>query len=169
MAWFSTLDLESLNRLFVHKIKCLYDVETRLIDALPKMSAAATDPELKAAFDEHLQETREQLMRLEQVFQRLGADVDRATDSGMKGIITGGEEIIAASGDDAVRDAGLIAAGQAVEHHEIALYGTARTWARYLGLDDVADLLQRSLDEEGSADRKLTALAESGVNAAADR
>lgn len=169
MGWFSTLDLQSLHRAFVHELKSLYDVERRLVDTLPAMVAAAADLELKAAFDEHLQQTVRQASRLEQVFARLGIPADRDTDDGLVGILAEGERVMRADGDDAVRDAALIAAAQQVEHHEMALYGTLRTWARYLGLHDVAELLQESLDEEGAADRRLTALAESGINAQATR
>lgn len=165
MAWFSTLNLDSLHKLFVHKVKCAYDCEVRLTEALPKMRDAATDNDLKAGFDEHLQQTRNQVQRLEQIFNRLGITADRDTDHTLKAMISVGEEIISAHGDGAVRDAALIAAGQGVEHHEMALYGSLRTWARYLGLNDVADLLQQTLDEEGEADKKLTMLAESGINA----
>lgn len=169
MAWFSTLDLGSLHQAFVHELKCLYDVERRLVDELPALVMAATDLELRAAFDEHLQQTRRQATRLEQVFARLGIPIDRDTDDGMKGLLDECRRVMDAGGDDAVRDAALIGAAQAVEHHEMALYGTLRTWARYLGLHDVAELLQQSLDEEGGADKRLTAIAESGINAQATR
>ena len=156
--------LENLEDLFWDQVKDIYDAEHRLVEALPKMEKAATDPQLKAAFRDHLQETRHQVQRLEQIFQSAGKDADRESCDAIKGLLKEGEEMIKAKGDDDTRDAGLIAAAQRVEHYEMAVYGSIRTFARRLGRQDFVDLLQRTLDEEGEADKKLTRIAESKVN-----
>ncbi|HLU49586.1 MAG TPA: ferritin-like domain-containing protein, partial [Planctomycetota bacterium] len=147
----------------------LYDAEKRLTTALPKMVDAATSPELKTALRDHEGETRAQINRLEGVFSRLQRTPTRETCEAMKGLIREGEEMISARGDDAVRDAAIIAAAQRVEHYEIAAYGTARTFAQQLGWNEIADALQSILDEEVAADHKLTEIAESRVNIAAAR
>ena len=161
---------ESLNTfddLFTHQLQDVYDAEHQLIDALPKMADAASSSDLRNAFNTHLMETREQAKRLEQVFGLLGKEVKRVTCPAMKGLIKEGSETISASGDPKVKDAALIASAQRVEHYEIAAYGTLRTLARQVGRDDVASLFQKTLDEEGSTDKKLTRLAESHINAEA--
>jgi ferritin-like metal-binding protein YciE len=157
----------SLDDLLEHQIGDIYDAEHRISDALPKMQDAATHPQLKAAFESHLAETKAQIERLDQVFSMLGKDAKRVTCEATKGLIKEGEDAIKANGDDDVRDAALIGAAQRVEHYEIASYGTARNLARRVGRDDVAQLLQTSLDEEYGADRKLSDIAEGTVNAAA--
>lgn len=157
-------ELNSLQDLFANQIEDLYDAENRLIDALPKMAEAAHSPQLKAAFQSHLEETRGHVGRLEQVFEALGQPAKRETCQAMKGLIAEGEEAIKAKGDPAVRDAALIAAAQRVEHYEMAGYGTARTLATQLGHDRAANVLQETLEEEKAADRKLTTIAESSVN-----
>ena len=157
-------ELNNLEELFWDQVKDIYDAEHRIIEALPKMADAASDPQLKTAFQEHLEQTRHQVERLEQIFRSAGKDADRETCDGIKGLLKEGEEIIHAKGDPDTRDAGLIAAAQRVEHYEMAVYGSIRTFARRLGRQDFADLLQRTLDEEGATDEKLTALAESKVN-----
>src|SRR4051812_44040612 len=154
MGLLTSPEFGSLNDLFVQQLEDLYDAENRLIDALPKMADAATCPDLKSAFSEHLQQTRTHARRLEQVFNRIGCEPKRETCPAMKGLIAEGEEMISAKGDDMVRDAGLIAAAQRVEHYEMAGYGTVRTFARQLNLDDVAQILQQTLDEEGETDKK---------------
>lgn len=157
-------EFHNLNDLFIHQMKDLYDAEQRLTDALPKMAEAASNPELRAAFSEHLTQTQTHVRRLEDVFRRLGCEPDRETCHGMKGLIDEGSEIIKAAGDDDTRDAGLIAAAQKVEHYEIASYGTSRTFARELGMEDIAQTLQQTLDEEGDTDKRLTELAEMRIN-----
>lgn len=154
----------TLDELFISQLKDLYDAETRLTEALPEMADAATSGALKHAFTQHLEQTRQHVVRLEQVFGRIQHEPERKTCNAMVGLIKEGNEAIKATGDATVRDAALIAAAQRVEHYEMAGYGTVRTFARQLGLNDVAQTLQRTLDEEGDADKLLTELAESQVN-----
>jgi len=156
--------LDSFDELLVEQLEDLYDAERSLVTALPKMAAAAHNPALKSAFQEHLRQTEGQVNRLEQVFQSLGKSAKAKTCQAMKGLITEGEEVISSSGDPNVKDAALIAAAQRVEHYEIAGYGTVRTFAQRLGHRDAARLLQETLDEEGATDKKLTALAEQSIN-----
>jgi ferritin-like metal-binding protein YciE len=161
---------ESLNTfddLFTHQLEDVYDAEHQLIEALPLMANAASSSDLKNAFNTHLMETREQAKRLEQVFQILGKEPSRTTCPAMKGLIKEGNETIKASGDPKVKDAALIASAQRVEHYEIAAYGTLRTLATQIGQTDAARLFQKTLDEEGNTDKKLTKLAESHINAEA--
>jgi ferritin-like metal-binding protein YciE len=158
---------ESLNNfddLFTHELQDVYDAENQILDALPLMADAAAAPELKQAFTTHLQETQIHAQRLEDVFRRLGQDAKRVTCPAMKGLIKEGNEAISASGDARVKDAALIAAAQRVEHYEIAAYGTLRTLAQTVGQNDVAQILQKTLDEEGATDKKLTRIAEASVN-----
>jgi len=163
MALFGT-EYNSLQDLFINQIQDLYDAENRLLDALPKMAEAAHSPQLRAAFQSHLEETRGHVTRLEQVFEAIGQAPERETCQAMKGLISEGEEAIKAKGDPAVKDAALIAAAQRVEHYEMAGYGTARTLATQLAYDRPATVLQETLEEEKAADRKLTNIAESSVN-----
>ena len=156
--------LESLKELALHELKDLYDAEHQILEALPQMAEAASSPQLKKAFNEHLQQTQGQVARLEQVFQQLGEQATRKHCMGVSGLIKEGQELIKKQADPDVKDAGLIAAAQKVEHYEMAGYGTGRTWARLLGMEEAANLLQQTLDEEGETDKKLTALAEGGVN-----
>jgi ferritin-like metal-binding protein YciE len=156
--------LNSLEDLFWGQMKDIYDAEQRLTEALPRLAERASDPTLKMAFREHLEQTRHHVERLEQIFRGGGRKPDRESCEGIKGLLQEGEQILHAKGDDAARDAGLIAAAQRVEHYEIAVYGSIRTFARRIGRLDFADLLQRTLDEEGEADRKLTDIAERMVN-----
>ena len=155
----------NLNDLLIHELGDLYDAENRLTEALPKMAEAARSSELKIAFQDHLRETEQHVHRLEQVFSRMGCEPKRETCPAMKGLIAEGEQMISSTGDDKVRDAGLIGAAQRVEHYEMAAYGTARSFAQQLGMSEVAQILQQTLDEEGAADKKLTKIAESSVNA----
>ena len=161
------MKLESLHDLFIEQLKDLYSAETQLTKALPKMAKAASSEELRSAFEEHLEVTRQHLSRLEQVFQELGENPKGQKCKGMEGLIKEGEEAIEEDMEDAVRDAALIAAAQRVEHYEIAGYGTVRTYAKLLGHDQAADLLQQTLNEEGDADKALTGLAE-GINVEAE-
>jgi ferritin-like metal-binding protein YciE len=165
MGFFTTSpELKSLACLLVEQLEDLYDAEQRLTRALPKMAKAAHDASLKSAFEAHLGETENQVVRLERIFQGLGKTACKRTCEGMKGLIAEGDEMINAKGDPDVKDAALIACAQRVEHYEIAGYGTARTFAQRLGNHDVARLLQETLDEEAATDRKLTQLAEQNIN-----
>ncbi len=173
-SWFSKMtgnaqSLNNLEDLLVEQLQDLYDAENRLIDALPKMADAAHVPALKQAFRTHLQETEGQKRRLEQAFQRLGKEPTRESCEAMQGLISEGEEMIKLEGEPEVKDAGLIAAAQRVEHYEIAGYGCARSFARRLGHDAVAQLLQQTLDEESAADDKLSQIAETLINPVAAR
>jgi ferritin-like metal-binding protein YciE len=158
------MKLESLRELLVDELKDLYSAENQLVKALPKMAKAAASPELKAAFEEHLEETKGQVDRLVTIFEQLEGSPKGKKCKAMEGLVEEGSEFIDADGDDSVKDAALICAAQKVEHYEIASYGCARTFATLLGLDEVAELLQETLDEEGNADKKLTELAETVIN-----
>ncbi|MFP4107094.1 MAG: ferritin-like domain-containing protein [Phycisphaerae bacterium] len=164
MAYLKTKDLDNMQELLVEELKDLYDVENRIIDSLPKMEEAATNPNLKEAFRKHKQQSQWQKERLERCFQSLGIDPDRSTCDGIKGILEEGETVLKAKGDPRVKDAALIASAQRVEHYEMAAYGAARTFARNTNHDDVAELLQQTLDEEGNTDHELTELGVSQVN-----
>lgn len=155
---------ETLRDLYMDELRDLYDAEHQILDAMPKMVERASHDELKRAFRQHLEETRGQVSRLEQVFEKCGEKADRKTCAAMKGLLAEGKEILEAKGDADVIDAGLIASAQRVEHYEIAGYGTLRTLARRLGYEDQARLLQQTLDQEGAADKMLTQIAESRVN-----
>ena len=159
--------LNSLNDLFIFELKDLYSAETQLIDALPKMSEAANDQQLKNAFTHHLEETRKQKERLEKIGKELNVDLSGETCEAMKGLVKEGEEIIKSKADSTVKDAGLIAAAQRVEHYEMAGYGTVRNFAKRLGHDPIADLLDETLNEEKEADSKLNEVAITHVNAEA--
>jgi ferritin-like metal-binding protein YciE len=166
---FASLKLNSLRDLLLEELRDLYNAEIQLTDALPKMAEAAGSADLRAAFEHHLDETEGHVSRLEKILERLSEEVSGETCEAMKGLIKEGELIIKAEGDPDVRDAGLIGAAQRVEHYEIAGYGTARTLARRLGEDEIASVLQQTLDEEGEADKKLTSIAESQANVGAVR
>jgi ferritin-like metal-binding protein YciE len=156
-----------MENLLLHEIKDLYNAEKQLTKALPKMAKAASSDELRTLFEEHLEETKQHVERLEQVFEKLGKPARGMKCKGMEGLIEEGEELIQEEGDDAVKDAALIGAAQRVEHYEMAGYGCARTYAELIGMSDVAHLLQSTLDEEKAADEKLNTLAMSQVNAQA--
>lgn len=164
-----TKKFDSLECLFIDQLRDLYDAEQRITKALPKMIEAAHSPGLKSAFEHHLKETAVQVNRLEEIFKSLGKEAKAETCEAMQGLLTEGDEVIAATGDPVVRDAALIAAAQRVEHYEMAGYGCARTFAERLGHKDAAALLQKTLDEEGAADKKLTAIAEQSINMEASR
>ena len=156
--------LQSLEDLFLHDIKDLYNAENQILKALPRMAKKASSPELRRAFEQHLKQTEAQVKRLERVFGTLDEKPKGKTCKGMQGLIEEGKEMLSEDIEDDVLDAALIAAAQKVEHYEIAAYGTARTYAEMLGNDEAARLLQQTLDEEGETDKKLTKLAESVVN-----
>jgi ferritin-like metal-binding protein YciE len=158
------MELTTLQELYIDQLRDLYSAEKQLTKALPKMAKAAGSDELRKAFEDHLEVTREQLDRLDRIFDELGAKPGRKVCEAMKGLLEEGDHIIKADGADEVRDAGLIAAAQRVEHYEIAGYGTVRSYAEALGYDKAARLLQKTLDEEGETDHLLTELATSDVN-----
>ena len=160
--------LDSLHDLYVDELKDLYSAENQLLKALPRLAKAATAPELKAAFTEHLEVTRKQVERLDRIFGELGVSPKGKKCKAMEGLIEEGKEVIEQDGDPAVIDAALIAAAQRVEHYEMAGYGCVRTFAALLGYDDAAALLQATLDEEGEADKRLTELAETVINVEAE-
>ena len=158
------MKLESLQELYLEELRDIYDAEQQLVKALPKMAKTATNEELKAAFEQHLEQTQEHVSRLEQVFEELGEKPKRKTCEAMKGLLEEGKQMMSEDAEEEVMDAGLIAAAQKVEHYEIATYGTLRTYAEMLGFDEQADLLQETLDEEKDTDDNLTELAVSCVN-----
>lgn len=160
--------LRNLQDLYVDELKDLYSAEKQILKTLPKMAKAAAYPELKDAFNEHLEQTRHQVKRMENILGELGITPRGKTCIGMKGILKEGSELLKEKADPAVKDAGLIAMAQRVEHYEMAGYGTARTFAQMLGFNDAAHALQETLNEEGNADHKLTRLAESQVNPQAE-
>lgn len=155
--------LNSLHDLFIHELHDLYSAEQQITAALPKMASAASSEELRKAFEKHLKETRNHVSRLEEIFSMLNVSKEGHKCRGMEGLIKEGEEIMQMQGNATVKDAALIAAAQRVEHYEIAGYGTARTYAEEMDHNDVADLLQETLDEEGKTNKMLTKLAEGGM------
>lgn len=161
--------LETLEDLYVEELKDLYNAENQLLKALPQMAKAATAPELQSAFEEHLEQTRGQVQRLEQIFEKMGESPKGKACKAMEGLVAEGKELIEEGKDSPVLDAGLIGAAQRVEHYEIAGYGTARTFAKLLGHSDAAALLQQTLEEESQTDEKLTQLAERVINVEAKR
>jgi ferritin-like metal-binding protein YciE len=153
-----------LEELLVDELKDIYSAENQIVKALPKMARAASSPELKRAFERHLEETRRQVERLDQIGQDLEIKLTGKKCHGMEGLIEEGKELMEEDLDENAIDAGLIGAAQKVEHYEIAAYGTARTHATMLGFTKVARLLQQTLNEEAATDKKLTQLAESVIN-----
>lgn len=162
-------NMNSLKDLFIHEIRDLYSAETQLTEALPKMAEKATDNNLKNAFNSHLEETRRQKERLEKISQMLDIDVKGEKCEAMEGLIREGREALEMKGDNEVRDAALIGAAQRVEHYEMAGYGTARNYAKRLGFDDAANMLEETLSEEKGADAKLNDIAVSRVNERAQK
>ena len=158
---------KQLDDLFLDTLKDIYYAERQILKALPKMAKAATSPELKAGFEQHHTETEGQVERLQQVFEILGKPARGKTCDAILGILEEGKEIMEEYKGAVALDAGLVAAAQAVEHYEIARYGTLVTWAKQLGHNDIAELLSATLEEEKSTDSKLTKLATSAVNAKA--
>ena len=154
----------TLHDAFLDELRDAYDAEKQVLKALPKMMKAATSPDLRAAFETHIEETREQVARLEQVFASLEEKVKGKHCDGVAGIIEEGKSVMEEEFDDTTMDACLIAAAQRVEHYEMAAYGTLVAWAQVMGHTEAVDLLQQTLDEEKAADEKLTEIAESGIN-----
>ena len=158
------MQLDSLQALYIAELKDLYSAEKQLLKALPKMAKAASHDELAANFTEHARVTERQVERLERIFADLGTSPRGKKCVGMEGLIEEAEELLGEEPEPEVLDAGLIAKAQHVEHYEIAGYGTVRTYAEQLGLTKHAQLLQQTLDEEGEADKRLSALAENSIN-----
>lgn len=154
------MKMESLQELYIQGLKDLYSAEKQIVRALPKMIKAADSDELRAGFEQHLEETQEQVNRLEQIFNELGVSPRGKKCVGMEGLIEEGKELMEEDAEPEVLDAGLIAAAQHIEHYEIAGYGCVRTYAELLGYNDAAKMLQKTLDEESATDEKLSELAQ---------
>lgn len=159
-----TKDIKTMNDLFVHQLQDIYYAEQQLVKALPKMADKATDQQLKQGFLTHLDETKTHVQRLEQVFKMHGAEIKAVTCPAIDGIVKEANETAGDVADKTVLDAALINAAQGAEHYEIARYGSLVAWAKQLGRNDCASVLQKTLDEEKACDQKLTALAEGKVN-----
>jgi ferritin-like metal-binding protein YciE len=164
---FFTKDIKTMDDLFVHTLRDIYYAEKQILKALPEMVEKASDPQLKQGFQSHLAETKNQVTRLEQVFRQHGHEPSGIDCPAIDGIIDEANDVAGEVDDKSVLDAALIAAAQAVEHYEITRYGTLIAWAKQLGRNDCAALLQQNLEEEKAADKKLTSLAESRLNRAA--
>lgn len=162
------MNLNTLKDLYVDVLKDLYDAENQILKALPKMAKAASSTELQEGFQEHLQQSEGHVERLEQVFEFAGEPAKRKKCKAMEGLLEEGKELLESDSDPEVLDAGMIAAAQKVEHYEIAGYGCARAYAQLLGENEAVELLQQTLDEERRADEKLTELAMSQINLAAE-
>jgi ferritin-like metal-binding protein YciE len=163
MGFFSK-DIKTMDDLFVHTLRDIYYAERQILQTLPEMVEKSNDPQLKQAFRSHLAETKQQVGRLDQVFCLHGQEPSGVDCPAIDGIIDEAEDVAGEVDDLSVLDAALIAAAQAVEHYEITRYGSLIAWAKQLGRPDCAELLQKNLDEEKAADKKLTALAESKIN-----
>jgi ferritin-like metal-binding protein YciE len=158
------MKLDTLQKLYTSELRDLYNAETQLLKALPKMAKAASSEELRDAFKKHLEQTKGHVERLDEVFEELGESPKGKTCRAMKGLIEEGSELLEEDGDESVLDAGIIVAAQKVEHYEIAGYGSARTFAHLLGQNKAAELLQTTLDEEAETNEVLNRLAETIVN-----
>jgi ferritin-like metal-binding protein YciE len=163
------MSMDSLKDLYVDELKDLYNAENQLLKALPKMAKKASAPELKRAFQDHLAQTKGHVDRLEKIFKGLGEKPTGKVCKAMKGLVEEGKEVIDEDGDASVLDAALIGAAQRVEHYEMAGYGVVRTFASLLGENNAVAALQKTLNEEGEADKKLTKLAESIINVDANK
>lgn len=157
-------DIKTMNDLFVHTLRDIYYAENQIVKALPEMIEKTSDPQLKQAFQSHLGETKNHVKRVEQVFQMCGAKPEGVDCPAIDGIIEEAEDVAGEVEDKEVLNAALAAAAQAVEHYEIARYGTLAAWAKQLGRNDAASVLQKNLDEEKAADKKLTDIAEARLN-----
>jgi len=158
------MSLKTMDDLFVHELRDLLSAENQLVKALPKMAKAASSPELKKGFEDHLQETKNQVQRLEDILEQLEVSGRGKKCKAMEGLIEEGKEVVDEDADPRVKDAALIAAAQRVEHYEIAGYGTAKAFAKILGHEEAVELLNETLEEEKAADAKLNELAESEIN-----
>lgn len=163
MGFFSK-DIKTMNDLFVHMLQDIYYAENKIVKSLPDMIERATDPQLKQAFQAHLGETRNQVQRLTEVFRMHGVEAKSVNCPAIDGILDEAEDVAGEVADKHVLDAALIAAAQAVEHYEMTRYGTLVAWAKLLGRNDCASILQQTLDEEKAADTKLDTLAETYLN-----
>jgi len=162
------MPLSTLHDLFVHELKDIYSAEKQLLKALPKMAKAASSDELRSGFEDHLEQTQEQVARLEKIFEQLEVGSRGPKCAAMEGLIEEGSSIMEKDADEAVMDAALIASAQKVEHYEIASYGTLATFAHRLGYEEAEELLRQTLEEEKETDQKLTEIAESQVNIEAE-
>lgn len=154
------MSVDTIERLFLEELKDLHSAETQITKALPKMAKAATSTELRTAFEHHLKETEGHVQRLDEIFDSLGASSGRKTCEGMKGVLQEGSQMLRETEEGGVRDEALISAAQRVEHYEMAAYGTVRAYAERLGKLQIAQLLQKTLDEEKAADKELTNISE---------
>ena len=162
------MKMETLQELYVEQLRDIYDAENQLMKALPKMAKEATNEELKAAFETHLEQTEEQISRLDRIFEELGEKSKGHKCKAMAGLVEEGKELMEEDADEDVMDAGLICAAQKIEHYEIATYGCLRTYAEMLGFDEQADVRQETLDEDKDTDENLTELAVSCINLEAE-
>jgi ferritin-like metal-binding protein YciE len=158
------MKLDTLEKLYVDELRDIYNAENQLLKALPKMAKGSSSPDLKSGFEKHLRQTETHVQRLDQIFAELDESPKGKTCRAMKGLIEEGSEILKEEGEESVLDAGIIVAAQKVEHYEMAAYGSARTFARLLGQDKAAELLQSTLDEESETNESLNQLAENIVN-----
>ena len=158
------MEIESLQELLIEEMRDIYSAEVQLTKAMPKMAKKASDPKLKKAFETHLKETEVQIQRLQKIFDKLGKKPTGKKCAAMEGLVEEGKEMMAEDMDEETMDAALIAVAQKIEHYEIASYGTVRTWARHIGDEQTAKLLQQTLDEEGKTDKLLTEMAENNIN-----
>jgi ferritin-like metal-binding protein YciE len=154
------MSVDTIERLFLEELKDLHSAETQITRALPKMAKAASSTELRAAFEHHLKETEGHVQRLDKIFDSLGVSSGRKTCEGMKGVLEEGSQMLRETEEGEVRDEALISAAQRVEHYEMAAYGTVRAYAERLGKSQIAQLLEKTLDEEKAADKKLTDISE---------
>lgn len=155
------MENNSLRELYIEELRDIYDAENQMLKALPKMAEAATSDELRSGFEEHLEQTRGHVQRLDQIFADIGEKAAGKKCKGMQGLVSEGKEVINEDFEGEVKDAALISAAQRVEHYEIAAYGTVRTYAEILGEQSAVDLLEKTLQEEKETDEKLTELAQS--------
>ncbi len=162
------MPMQTLHDLYVEELQDLYSAEQQILRAIPKMIKGVQAPQLQNAFNEHLEQTKRQVERLDRIFEQLGTRPGGKQCKGMQGVIADGDEILQEDGNPTVKDAGILSAAQHVEHYEMAGYGSVRTYAQMLGYDDAARALQLTLNEEGETDQKLTKLAESLINARAE-
>lgn len=158
------MKIETLEDFYTEELRDLYDAENQILKVLPKMASSATSPELRRLFGDHIDETKVHVQRLDEIFESLKISPKGKHCKAMEGILSEAEEVFLDSMPDNVKDAALIAAAQRVEHYEMAGYGCVRTYARLLGQDDAAEQLDETLQDEGDADKALTALAEATVN-----
>ena len=158
------MPLNSAQDLAVYKLQSIYDAEQQALQEYPQFSAAVSSQELKQALQQHVHQTQQQVQRLDQIFQQMGQQPGGQTCISMQGLIQEAQQLIQQGGAPEVLDAAIIGAAQAIEHHEIAAYGTARTLAQQLGMQQAAQLLEQTLEEEKQTDARLTQLAEQNVN-----